>query len=44
MPLSVFEYIPPAHAGHWIAGMLYMLPVFVLAGGILWQRHKDKQL
>jgi hypothetical protein len=36
--------IPLAHAGHWLAGLLYLVPVFILAGGILWQRRKDKQL
>ena len=36
--------IPLAHAGHWAAGLLYMLPVFILGGGILWQRRNDKRL
>lgn len=33
--------IPYAHAGHWLAGLLYLVPVFILAGGILWQRKQD---
>jgi len=35
--------VPVAHAGHWLAGMLYLMPVFILAGGIGWQRHQDKK-
>jgi hypothetical protein len=35
--------IPYAHAGHWLAGLLYLLPVFILAGGILWQRRQDRK-
>ncbi len=36
--------IPLAHAGHWLASILYLLPVFILGGGILWQRRRDRQL
>jgi hypothetical protein len=36
--------IPLAHAGHWLAGLLYLVPVFVLGVGILWQRRKDRLL
>ena len=36
--------LPLAHAGHWAAGLLYLVPVFILAGGILWQRRNDKRL
>jgi cytochrome c-type biogenesis protein CcmH/NrfF len=36
--------IPLAHAGHWLASMLYLVPVFILAAGILWQRRHDKRL
>jgi hypothetical protein len=35
--------IPLAHAGHWLAGLLYLVPVFILGGGILWQRRKDNR-
>jgi hypothetical protein len=34
---------PIAHAGHWLAGMLYLAPVFILAGGIGWQRWNDRR-
>lgn len=33
--------IPYAHAGHWLASLLYLVPVFILAGGIIWQRRQD---
>lgn len=35
--------VPLAHASHWLAGLLYLVPVFVLAGGILWQRANDRK-
>lgn len=31
---------PLAHAGHWIAGLLYLLPVMLIALAVLWQRFK----
>lgn len=34
--------IPLAHAGHWFAGILYLMPVIILAGGVMWQRRKDR--
>lgn len=36
--------VPLAHAGHWAAGLLYLTPVVILAGGIVWQRRNDKRL
>lgn len=33
-----------AHAGHWFAGLLYLAPVLIVVGALLWQSHKDKQL
>lgn len=36
--------IPLAHAGHWLANLLYLLPVVILGLGILWQRRNDKRL
>ena len=33
-----------ACATHWFAGLLYMVPVFILGGGVMWQRHRDKEL
>ena len=35
--------IPLAHPTHWLASLLYLAPVFVLAGGIVWQRKQDKK-
>lgn len=42
MMLSMLE-LPLAHAGHWLANLLYLLPVAILAAGILWQRRNDKR-
>lgn len=36
--------LPFAHAGHWFASILYLLPVVILGGGILWQRRRDARL
>jgi hypothetical protein len=33
-----------AHAGHWFAGLLYLAPVLIVVGALLWQSHKDKRL
>lgn len=33
---------PLAHAGHWLASTLYLFPVFILAGGVIWQRRQDR--
>lgn len=33
-----------AHAGHWFAGLLYLAPVLIVVGALLWQSHKDKKL
>ncbi|MGH2907205.1 MAG: hypothetical protein ACRDKI_10615 [Solirubrobacterales bacterium] len=35
--------VPIAHAGHWLAGLLYLAPVIILAGGIGWQRMNDRR-
>lgn len=35
--------IPLAHAGHWAASMLYLVPVVILGLGILYQRHADRR-
>lgn len=42
MDLSII--IPLAHAGHWFASILYLMPVVILGGGIAWQRRRDRQL
>lgn len=36
--------VPFAHAGHWFASMLYLMPVVLLGGGIIWQRRNDRML
>ena len=41
--MILMNEIPLAHAGHWLANLLYLLPVAILAGGILWQRRNDKR-
>lgn len=35
--------LPVAHVGHWLANLLYLLPVLVLAGGIAYQRIADRK-
>jgi hypothetical protein len=34
---------PLAHAGHWIASLLYVAPVAVIVGALLWQSRRDKR-
>jgi hypothetical protein len=33
-----------AHAGHWFAGLLYLAPVLIVVGALLYQSWKDKKL
>lgn len=40
----VLPALPLAHAGHWFASILYLMPVLILGGGIAWQRHRDRKL
>jgi uncharacterized membrane protein len=35
--------LPVAHAGHWLASLLYLLPVVLLGAGILFQKRQDKR-
>lgn len=35
--------IPIAHAGHWAASMLYLVPVVILGLGVLYQRLADRR-
>jgi hypothetical protein len=35
--------LPLAHAGHWIAGLLYLAPVLVVVGALAWQTRKDRR-
>ena len=32
-----------AHAGHWIAQLLYLAPVIAMVGAILWARLKARK-
>ncbi|MCW2993636.1 MAG: hypothetical protein JWQ18_1131 [Conexibacter sp.] len=34
---------PLAHAGRWAAGILYLLPVLLVAGALNWQSLKDRR-
>jgi hypothetical protein len=33
-----------AHAGHWLAGLLYLAPVVIVVGALVFQSWKDKRL
>lgn len=33
-----------AHAGHWLAGLLYLAPVLIVVGALLYQSWKDRRL
>jgi hypothetical protein len=32
-----------AHAGHWLAGLLYLAPVVIVVGALVFQSWKDKR-
>lgn len=32
-----------AHAGHWLAGLLYLAPVVIVVGALGWQSIKDRR-
>jgi hypothetical protein len=32
-----------AHAGHWLAGLLYLAPVVIVVGALGYQSWKDKR-
>jgi hypothetical protein len=32
-----------AHAGHWIAQLLYLAPVVALVGALAWAKYKDRR-
>jgi hypothetical protein len=34
---------PLAHAGHWIAQLLYLMPVVAMVGAILWGKYRGRQ-
>jgi hypothetical protein len=33
-----------AHAGHWLAGLLYLAPVLIVVGALVLQSYKDRRL
>jgi hypothetical protein len=33
-----------AHAGHWLAGLLYLAPVLIVVGALVFQSWKDRRL
>jgi hypothetical protein len=33
-----------AHAGHWFAGLLYLAPVLIVVGALMYQSWKDKSI
>ncbi|HEX8123944.1 MAG TPA: hypothetical protein VF549_22025 [Solirubrobacteraceae bacterium] len=36
--------VPPlAHAGHWLASLLYVAPVLLIVGALAWQSWRDKR-
>ena len=41
--MNLMNELPFAHAGHWLANLLYLLPVAILGAGIFWQRRNDKR-
>ena len=41
--IGVGEPPPLAHAGHWIASLLYVAPVALIVGALLWQNWRDKR-
>lgn len=32
-----------AHAGHWLAGLLYLAPVVIVVGALVLQSYKDRR-
>ena len=34
---------PIAHAVHWLASLLYVAPVALIVGALLWQSWRDKR-
>jgi hypothetical protein len=34
---------PLAHAGHWLASLLYLVPVLIVVGALVWQGWRDKR-
>jgi hypothetical protein len=41
---ALVAFVPPlAHAGHWLAGLLYLAPVLIVVGALGWQSLKDRR-
>ena len=41
--MTAWAGIPLAHAGHWIASLLYVVPVALIVGALLWQSWREKR-
>jgi hypothetical protein len=42
--MSALPAAPPlAHAGHWLAGLLYLAPVVIVIGALAYQSWKDRR-
>jgi membrane protein DedA with SNARE-associated domain len=41
--LSALIAPPLAHAGHWLASLLYLVPVLVVVGALVWQSWRDRR-
>jgi hypothetical protein len=40
---DVSTIVPLAHAGHWIEGVIYFLPVLLVVGALLFQSWRDRR-
>jgi hypothetical protein len=34
---------PLAHAGHWLVSLLYLVPVLLVVGALVWQSWRDRR-
>lgn len=42
--MSALAVLILAHAGHWLAGLLYLAPVLIVVGALVLQSWKDRRL
>lgn len=42
--MSAVAVVILAHAGHWLAGLLYLAPVVIVVGALVLQSYKDRRL
>jgi cytochrome c-type biogenesis protein CcmH/NrfF len=35
--------VPLAHAGHWLASLLYLAPVLLIVVALIWQARREKR-